>query len=233
MNPSDEISAHAFVDGQLETEEYAAMLEALARDAELRARVCEIQRLKQLVRAAWPMPAPAALPPRRRPRSRPWYSLAASLLAAWAGWAGWQSLRTLPETGEPAVVTRANGSHAQHRILFHVATANPVAVDEMFNDLLYILKSDRDAGIPVLVEVIANGDGLNLLRVDTTRHAARIRELVREFPNVRFSACQNTMDRLKREEGIVVRLIPETGIIESGVAGVAQRQGEGWSYIRV
>jgi hypothetical protein len=230
MNPSDEIGVHAFVDGQLDAQDYAAMVEALARDAELRARVCEIQRLKHLVRAAWPMPAPA--PARARSRSRPWYALVASLLAAVAGWGGWQAHRAA-EDPAPARLAGATAPSAQQRILFHVATTNRIAVDEMINDIAFILEAARANGAPLLVEVIANADGLSLLRADTTRHAARIRELAREFPNLHFAACRNTMERLKREEGVVVRLVPEADIIESGVAGVAQRQGEGWSYIRV
>jgi intracellular sulfur oxidation DsrE/DsrF family protein len=224
-----EINVHAFVDGQLDAQDYAAMVEAMSRDGELRARVCEMQRLKQLVRAAWPLPAPVSIPSQSRSRFRPAYALAASLLAALAGW---QAYRGAQEGTDQASVAEVQAP-LQQRILFHVATANPVAVDEMFNDLAFILESNRRARSPLLLEVIANADGLNLLRADTTRHAARIHELVNEYPNLRFFACRNTMDRLKREQAVVVRLIPEAAIIESGVAGVAKRQGEGWSYIRV
>lgn len=234
MNASDEIVVHAFVDGQLNARDYAAMLEAMAHDAELRARVCEVQRLKQLVRAAWPLPEaesrPLALP--GTTRTMPWRALAASLVMAGVGLAGWQAYQGDAGDGR-ARLAQSPVPAVQQRILFHVATANPVALAEMLNDLAFILDDNRRAGSPLLVEVIANADGLNLLRADTTRHAARIRSLVHEYPNVKFSACRNTMDRLKREEGIVVRLIPEAAIIESGVVGVAQRQGEGWSYIRV
>ena len=85
----------------------------------------------------------------------------------------------------------------------------------------------------MLVDVIVNSDGLNLLRADTTRHAARIRSISSRFDNVVFAACRNTMARLRREQGIVVQLIPEAVVIESGVAGVVERQRHGWAYIRV
>lgn len=227
------INVHAFVDGQLDAQDYAAMLEAMAGDAALRERVCAVQRLKHLVRAAWPLPAAVAMPVSSRPWVRPAYALAASLVAVVAGLVGGLAWRGAPDETERAAITGAKAPASQQRILFHVATANPVAVDEMFNDLVFILESNRRAGHALLIEVIANGDGLDLLRADTTRHAGRIRELVRGYPNLVFSACRNTMDRLHREEGVVVRLIPEAGIIESGVVGVAKRQGEGWSYIRV
>lgn len=228
MNPSDEISVHAFVDGQLDARDYAAMVDAMAHDAELRARVCEVQRLKQLVRAAWPLPEAVS----GIPRAMPWRTLAATLVMVLAGAMGWHAYRGDDRAGR-APLAQTSAPSGQQRILFHVATANPVALEEMFNDIAFILEDNRRAGRPLLVEVIANADGLNVLRSDTTRHAARIHSLAQEYSNLKFSACRNTMDRLKREEGIVVRLVPEAGIIESGVVGVARRQGEGWSYIRV
>jgi intracellular sulfur oxidation DsrE/DsrF family protein len=41
------------------------------------------------------------------------------------------------------------------------------------------------------------------------------------------------MDRLRVEQGIEVRLIPDAEVIDSGVDHVVTRQKEGWSYIRV
>ncbi len=96
-----------------------------------------------------------------------------------------------------------------------------------------MLLAYRSEGQPLRVEVVSHSDGLGLLRERLTQHKARIRQLARRFSNLTFVACQNTIDRLRVEQGIEVRLIPDAEVIDSGVSHVVNRQREGWSYIRV
>jgi intracellular sulfur oxidation DsrE/DsrF family protein len=48
-----------------------------------------------------------------------------------------------------------------------------------------------------------------------------------------FVACQNTIDRLKREQGVIAQLLPEAVVIDSAVAQIMRRQQQGWAYIQV
>ena len=57
-----------------------------------------------------------------------------------------------------------------------------------------------------------------------SRHAARIRSIALRFDNVVIAACRNTMARLRREQGILVKWIPEAGGIEAGVVAVVKRR---------
>ncbi len=119
------------------------------------------------------------------------------------------------------------------KVLIHVnsvaAAHNPGALDEIESLVRYY----RDQRQNARVEVVMNGEGLNLIRVDTTRFAERIRRMQEEYDNLTFAACQNTIQRLKREHGITAKLLPGVTVIDSGVAQIMRRQQQGWAYIQV
>jgi intracellular sulfur oxidation DsrE/DsrF family protein len=48
-----------------------------------------------------------------------------------------------------------------------------------------------------------------------------------------FEACKNSIDRLRRDKGIVAKLLPGVVVIDSGVAQLMRRQNQGWAYIQV
>ncbi len=56
--------------------------------------------------------------------------------------------------------------------------------------------------------------------------------MLREYDNLQFVACQNTIDQLKRDRGVTARLLPGVIVTDSGVAEIMRRQREGWVYIR-
>lgn len=119
------------------------------------------------------------------------------------------------------------------KVLIHVssvtAARNPGALDEIES----LVRHYRDQRQSARVEVVMNGEGLNLVRVDTTRFAERIRRMQEEYDNLTFAACQNTIQRLKREHGITAKLLPGVTVIDSGVAQIMRRQQQGWAYIQV
>lgn len=119
------------------------------------------------------------------------------------------------------------------KVLIHVSSVtaahNPGALDEIES----LVRHYRDQRQNARVEVVMNGEGLNLVRVDTTRFAERIRRMQEEYDNLTFAACQNTIQRLKREHGITAKLLPGVTVIDSGVAQIMRRQQQGWAYIQV
>jgi intracellular sulfur oxidation DsrE/DsrF family protein len=118
------------------------------------------------------------------------------------------------------------------KVLIHVnsvvAAHNPGALDEIESLVRYY----RDQRQNARVEIVINGEGLNLVRVDTTRFAERIRRMQEEYDNLTFAACQSTIQRLKHEHGITAKLLPGVTVIDSGVAQIMRRQQQGWAYIR-
>jgi len=118
-------------------------------------------------------------------------------------------------------------------VLFHVSDGHPEhlrnALDEVESLMQYYRKSHQKAR----VEVVANGDGLNLLLSGISPYAERVRRMQEEYPGLKFVACQNTIDRIQHEVGLNVKLLPGVEVIDSGVAQIMRRQHEGWAYIQV
>ena len=107
------------------------------------------------------------------------------------------------------------------------------ASEELLANVEAMLAAYQADGRPLRVEVVSHSEGLDLLRERLSQHQAEIRRLAGKYSNLTFVACQNTIDRLKVEHGIEVKLVPDAEIIDSGVSHVVKRQKEGWSYIRV
>ncbi len=118
------------------------------------------------------------------------------------------------------------------KVLIHVSQANAAHSPETLDEIESLVRYYREQHQTARVEVVINAGGLDLVRVETTRFAERIRRMQRDYDNLTFAACQNTIDRLRREHGITARLLPGVTVIDSGVAQIMRRQQQGWAYIR-
>jgi len=76
------------------------------------------------------------------------------------------------------------------------------------------------------IEIVAYGPGIGMLKADAVT-ANRVSDAVAAGVNV--VACENTMTKtkLKRED-----MNDKIGYVKAGVVELAQRQSQGWSYIR-
>jgi intracellular sulfur oxidation DsrE/DsrF family protein len=79
------------------------------------------------------------------------------------------------------------------------------------------------------MEVLANSDGLNFLRADTSPYAKQIEALMKKYPNLHFMVCGTSLKNLE-ESGQKAALLPNVRVTSSAVEQVAQRIREGWSY---
>lgn len=76
------------------------------------------------------------------------------------------------------------------------------------------------------IEIVAYGPGIGMLKADSVT-ANRVSDAVAAGVNV--VACENTMTKtkLKRED-----MNDKIGYVKAGVIELAQKQGQGWAYIR-
>ncbi len=251
-DPRREFSAehlNAFVDEQLASEEKSRLLLSLNSDEALSREVCELRKVRDLVRLAYPEPSAAAARDGRRHRRSGFHTsaLAATLATLAVGMTlGWflhtrvtgsdqvsDGIVFDAPTGKPAVTLATAAAHNPPRLILHVTEGDPKRLAQVMNDLEGLLQHYKAQNQRVRVEVVANGDGLALLRPDVTPYARRIARLQVQYDNLSFVACQNTLDRLTREKGITARLLPGVVIVDSGVAQLMRRQNQGWAYIQV
>jgi intracellular sulfur oxidation DsrE/DsrF family protein len=221
----------AFVDGQLDGAEWAAMLERLGSDAALRREICELRATKDMVRGAY-----AGLMSAQRGRLsskgwRPWGIAAALVAAVAAGWAGHALLGSGDLGGRAGMGAAAlHGVTADH-VLLHISSGNRETLATALDEVEDLLRSARSEKRSIEVEIVANSSGLDLLRVGASPYRTRIAALRREFPNLSFVACHQTIERL-REHGVTVELLPGVEVAPSALDQVVKRLQGGWVYIR-
>ena len=234
----DPLELHAYVDGELTSEQQAELLDALRDDSALAKQACQLQRLKQQLQIAYRDPPP---PSRRRhtPRRHWRQRVAILLLLLSSGLTGW--LLHPPIYSDRLVLLDADGRGQQPaaadqnetRIVFHLTNPDQLVAAELLTDIEQLLATYRARRSRLRVEVVSHGGGMDLLRQRLSRHQQRIAQLANDYPNLTFVACRNTIDRLRVEQGIELQLIPQAFITESGVSHVVTRQRQGWAYIRV
>jgi len=230
---------NAFVDNQLELAEKGRMLQMAGEDAELGQQLCELQRMKEMVRHAYSNPPGATNRPSRSRQSNAWkrQALAALLLIASGttiGWFGhgWNA----PEN--QIISQRASFSlssalpkESSEKIILHIGSSNPENLKTALDETEDLLKTAQQAKRLVQFEIITNGSGLDLLRADVSHHSRRIAEMQEKYPNLTFLACGQSMERL-REKGKSVQLLPGTVITSSALDQIVKRLQHGWVYVR-
>lgn len=230
----------AFVDGQLDAAEWARVAAEMERDAPLRAEVCELRMLKDMVKHAY------ADPPARRPRAArasglrwPWIAAAGIVfaIAGWFGHAWWSSVPAL----DPASVYALRGDWHSLRgswrtldgshVLVHVSSGEREALATALDEVEDLLRSAREERRTIEVEIVANSSGLDLVEASASPYATRIAALRAEYPNLGLVACGQTIAR-RRAGGQEVDLVPGTAIAPSALEQVIERLRSGWIYVR-
>jgi len=73
---------------------------------------------------------------------------------------------------------------------------------------------------------------VDLLRSDVSPYAKRIALMQAKYPNLDFLACSQTINKLQKN-GVIVHLLPHTGVAPSAVEQINKRLQQGWDYVRV
>ncbi|MBN8476398.1 MAG: hypothetical protein J0M27_16600, partial [Sulfuritalea sp.] len=158
---------------------------------------------------------------------RPWRALAMALLLAGAALGGWIA-RDQAGMGGDSLARKADTGH----VILHLTAWDEQRARVALDDAEGLLRTAREAGQPIAVELVANAGGLDLLRAGVSPHADRIARLRAEHPNLALIACGQTVERL-REKGTVVQLLPGTRVASSALDQIVMRMSQGWSYVRV
>ena len=83
-----------------------------------------------------------------------------------------------------------------------------------------------------MIQVVAYGPGLHMLRADTSPVKKRILSLLENFDMLSFVACGNTKKAMTRKENKEIPIMPEAKMVTAGVVHLMELQEQGWSYIR-
>jgi len=243
MRHTGDLELNAYIDNELSGAERMELLAAMQSDPGLARDACALSNLQDRIRIAYANPPRLAHWVRREKRSRR-ASRAAGLLLLGVGLlGGWLmgSHHDSTESAERFVVLDPEGrgqspatpDSNETRIVFHLTDLDQTAAGELLVEVEQMLRLYQDEKRPLRVEIVAHGEGLDLLRVRLTQHQDQIRRLAKGFANLTFVACRNTIERVQVSQGTEVHILPSAKVTDSGVDHVVKRQRQGWLYIRV
>jgi len=119
-----------------------------------------------------------------------------------------------------------------HYVAFHVSQNDPQVMNMTLNNVQNVRKYYDSIGEKVVIEVVAYGPGLTMLREDKSPVKQRIAAMSLEISDLKFAACGNTQRRLAKKEGMDIPLISEAEVVTSGVVQLITLQEQGYSYVR-
>jgi len=208
----------AYIDEQLAAEDRDETCRRIAQDAALSKRVCELHKLRDLVRLAYdeiPLPRDRRVPVATR-LDRSIYmasGLAAAVALLGGVLLGWllhhapdtqrgatalsQSEPTVAVTSPSQAATTPTGkartalAHGQVKVLFHLNSGDPVRIKEALDEMENLLRHYHKEKESARIELVANGAGLRLLRTDASPYPERIERMRHDYDNLALIACQN------------------------------------------
>ena len=226
---SDEL-LNSFIDRQITNEERQEVLSLLKQDEALANRVCELQRIKEMTRLAYDDIPPSAYTETDFRQHKRLHPMAASIAIFSLGLL--LGLGMMQLNSKAQALTAPSAEHAQTKVLVHLTSDDIDAGLNTLDNIQQMLQQYASNRQSVIVEVIANGNGIRLLSNANRQVAARIAELSEKYDNLSFAACKNTINQMRISKGLHIELIPQVKLIDSGIVNVIKRQKQGWNYIR-
>ena len=233
-NQFSEEQMNAFVDGELDAEEQSRVFNESERSEELDHRLCQQRKLKEFVKHAY-----LDVPPPNRLKntghiSSSFFSKAIAagvllLLGVSLGLIAQRYVSPQPEIGILSVAAVTAPVDAGQNYILHVVSGERQSMLEALRKAQQLLDS-AEPGQTNKVEVVANQQGLNLLRSDVTPFAAEIAAL--QESDVVFYACSRTIELLA-EKGVEVNLVPDTHQTYTALDRVVLRMQDDWNYMKM
>jgi len=125
------------------------------------------------------------------------------------------------------LASNVSADDAKHKLVIQVSTDDPrtqkIAMNNAANlQKLYGIDS-------VDIEIVAYGPGLGML-TQKSEYSGRVKSLA--LQDIKFSACMNTMNKIKKKTGHLPKLTEGVGSVKAGVAQIMELQEQGYSYVR-
>ena len=232
---SDEM-LNAFIDNELDKPERERVLELLEHDQILSQRLCELTRLKELVRMARPE-YEGVLDYDVVRNKYQYVGYAALILLTFA--IGFMLFLFRPDTGPPAMnqtlvsIVEQQAGADEIKVVLQVTHSDDALVDNFLTQVESILELGPALAKPVRVEIVASGMGLDLLRSDKSPYASRIHLLRERYDNLLFVACQETLQKIQSKTAEQVPIINGIAMVHSGSGEVQLRRKQGWIVLKI
>ena len=248
MNQQNEYSDEhisAYIDGELDNDERARLLFDEQEDAALAQRVNEVRMLKEKIQLAFPDISDknvtkssfsfTTFTHHNRTLVAGLFILTAVTAMLTYNMSKNDSLilaKQLIKNTQPISASYiSNAIDTHERVVIHVYQYNPqnfTATINHIETLLHQHSSDKSFD----VEIVANGQGLKALDIETSIHAERVSQLAKQFNSLEIVACAKSLAQLAKE-GDPIQLMKSIMITPSAAQQISKRINEDWFYLKV
>lgn len=237
LNSSEKMAEklHALADGQLEAEERKELLQLLENEPELRGEMCDIYRIKDLVKTAYPLKEfKHGKPSVRLFDTRLFGRLATYFLAflatLGAGYSLHDYLSSRLQGDDTHGISIADVKPQNNKIILFLSSSEPGKLMKTLSKAEALAKKVGKSDGKVYV--VTSAAGIDLLRTKTSPHEGHIIEMTKLYPSLHFVACNNTLYQYKKA-GKPVELIESAEVAPSAVEFVVKHLQQGWRYIAI
>ena len=236
MNNNEHIDDNilaAFVDNELDTETSESIINAMEQNMDVRERVYNLRRAKDLMKVAFSTAHTPA--PQKKIKAPVWkrhsISIAASLvaisIASITGLSGYyygqQELAGI-DINTTAIQQQPD------KILLHISDSDTRHFATALNYVETFLQANKNSGAQIAV--VANAGGLDIMRAGVSPYEKQIRNMIAKYDNVYFIACSNAIRNL-RAQGIQPILIDQVKVEKPAMDQIIEYVQKGWTYKKV
>jgi intracellular sulfur oxidation DsrE/DsrF family protein len=118
------------------------------------------------------------------------------------------------------------------RLALQISDNDPEKMNAVLNVAANVSRYYSDKGEEIEIQIVAFNAGLHLVRDDTSPVKQRVAGFSKSMPNVRFKACQNTIDAMAKREGKAVPIIADVDHVPAGVVTLMELSSQGWTIVR-
>ncbi len=218
---------NALADSELNAGDRDALLAQLDHDEALRSELCDIRRVKDLLRYAYP--EEEIIEPPGSGNAAFLARAAAALVLILSGFVGGWMLS--PEVDRPESGFRLADVNADvMKVVLYLGDSDPRKFSKTLKTAENLLKRYEQDGTEVYV--VTSAGGVDMLRTATSSVAADISALKDRYASLHFVACNNTLFNLKKK-GQPIQLVNEAEVAPSAVSFVVDHLKKGWTYMAI
>tara|TARA_E500000081_G_scaffold146624_1_gene169885 strand:+ start:1109 stop:1561 length:453 start_codon:yes stop_codon:yes gene_type:complete len=119
-----------------------------------------------------------------------------------------------------------------NRLALQISDNDPATMNKALNVAANFARMQSDKGNLFEIEIVAFNAGLHLLRKDTSPVLDRVNSMSKSIPDLRLSACQNTINGMTKKKGKAPELVDAAIVVPGGVGRLMQLDNQGYFVIR-
>ena len=119
-----------------------------------------------------------------------------------------------------------------NRLALQVSDNDPATLNKVLNVAGNFARMQSEKGNIFEIEIVAFNAGLHMLREDTSPVLDRVKNFSASIPDLRFSACQNTINGMTKKEGKAPDLVDSAVVVPGGVGRLMKLDNSGYFVIR-